>query len=183
MILYVLKLQNDKYYIGITNDLKKRYKQHINGKGSSWTRIHKPIEILENMNIDDYFDETKYTIKYMSKYGIDNVRGGSFCKVYLTKYEKKFIQKQINAIENRCYYCNKKGHFINDCILYNREYICNICNIHGHYTQDCPLLNEENNENITYTSFKNSEEIVNELDEQNKLKNIDKDDTNCCLIL
>jgi hypothetical protein len=180
MILYVLKLEDEKYYVGITHNFKRRYKQHMNGKASSWTRRFKPLEVFEKMNIDDVFDETKYTIRYMAKYGIENVRGGSFCKMYLTNYDKKFIRKQINAIEHRCYYCNKKGHFINECILYNREYICYVCNIHGHYIQDCPLLNEKKE---SYTTLK-PDDLVNELDENNKIKDYDKEKNKCeCLIL
>jgi hypothetical protein len=46
---------------------------------------YKPIELIELLpNCDDY-DEDKHTIKYMDKYGIDTVRGGSFVLIQLDK--------------------------------------------------------------------------------------------------
>ena len=183
MILYVLKLEEEKYYVGITRNFKRRYKQHMDGKASSWTRRYKPLEVFEKMNVDDYFDDTIYTIKYMEKFGIDNVRGGSLCKIYLSNYDKKYINNQIKSFNHICNFCQKKGHFINDCILYNREYICYVCNIHGHYINDCPLLNEKGESIINYTTLK-SDDLVNELDKNNKVKDYDKEGNKCeCLIL
>ena len=39
------------------------------------------------------YDEDKYTLKYMNKYGINNVRGGSFCELYLSEENQKNIKK------------------------------------------------------------------------------------------
>ena len=73
--IYILKLQENKYYVGKTNNPSFRIENHLNGDGSSWTTIYKPLKLVEMIpNCDDY-DEDKYTQKYMDKYGIDNVRG------------------------------------------------------------------------------------------------------------
>ena len=48
-----------------------------------WTTKYKPIKVVELIEGDNY-DEDKYTLKYMEQYGIDNVRGGSFCQIIIT---------------------------------------------------------------------------------------------------
>ena len=50
-----------------TNNPQFRVKNHFNSKGSQWTRIYKPIKVLElKPNCDDY-DEDKITMQYMNK--------------------------------------------------------------------------------------------------------------------
>lgn len=80
--LYVLKLQNNKYYVGITKDIDQRFQEHVAGKGSWFTKLYKPEKIIQ---ADIYTDipenemldvETFVTVEYMQKYGISNVRGG-----------------------------------------------------------------------------------------------------------
>ena len=43
---YVLLCSNNSLYRGYTNDLKKRFSQHQNGKGAKYTRMHKPVRII-----------------------------------------------------------------------------------------------------------------------------------------
>ena len=76
-------LQNNKYYIGRTKDLTKRYLQHYNGYTVKWTKLHKPIKIIFTTPLINSFDENNYTKLYIKKYGIENVRGGSFCAINL----------------------------------------------------------------------------------------------------
>ena len=78
--IYTLRLEQNKYSIGKTNNPEFRIDNHFNSNGSAWTKKYKPIEILKIIKNCDDFDEDIYTLKYMSKYGINNVRGGSFCK-------------------------------------------------------------------------------------------------------
>jgi hypothetical protein len=51
----------------------------------------------------------------MEKYSIDNVRGGSYTKIELSDLEKDKINQILNSINDRCYKCNTKGHFANEC--------------------------------------------------------------------
>lgn len=112
--IYVLKLENGKYYIGKTLNPYFRLKSHFNLEGSEWTKIHKPIKLLDLIEGDDY-DEDKYTKMYMDKYGIDNVRGGSYISIKLDKQTKNQLIKNSNNTNNRCFKCNKYGHFAVDC--------------------------------------------------------------------
>ena len=93
--IYILKLANNKYYIGKSSDPEKRFIDHKSGFGSNWTRIHKPISIEKIISNVSSFDEDKYVKEYMAKYGIDNVRGGTYVTEYLNDTDKKLLQKEI----------------------------------------------------------------------------------------
>ena len=68
--IYILKLEQNKYYVGKTDNPQIRRDNHFNSNGSSWTRKYKPIEVIDVINDCDEFDEDKYTKKYMQSYGI-----------------------------------------------------------------------------------------------------------------
>jgi predicted GIY-YIG superfamily endonuclease len=82
--LYVLELEQQKYYIGITASTPEwRMQQHINGfAGARWTRKYEPLKIIErrDLGITTYTDaeliENKATREYIKKFGLNNVRGG-----------------------------------------------------------------------------------------------------------
>jgi hypothetical protein len=83
--IYVLKLENNKYYIGKTETPKFRIENHFSSNGSEWTKLYKPIKIIEIIPDCDNYDEDKYTKIYMDKYGINNVRGGSYVQIELNE--------------------------------------------------------------------------------------------------
>ena len=78
--VYVLQLEQNNYYIGITMNLNMRWAQHCDGNGAGFTKLYKPIKILEVFPNGSLQMENEITLQYMEKYGKDHVRGGSYCK-------------------------------------------------------------------------------------------------------
>ena len=113
--IYILECDKGKYYVGKSNNVDKRILDHAKTNGSQWTKLYKPQAIENIIEGCDSFDEDKYTIQYMEKYGINNVRGGSFSKIKLSRYEYGVISKMIKSAGDKCYLCGKNDHFINDC--------------------------------------------------------------------
>ena len=113
--IYILKLEQGKYYIGRTGNPLNRIKKHYYDYGSAWTNKYNPVETLEVIPGCDNFDEDKITKQYMAKYGIDNVRGGSYCQLDLSDEQKSFINIEISNVKDKCYKCGQSGHFINRC--------------------------------------------------------------------
>lgn len=102
---YVLRLENDCFYIGISSSLKNRISQHFAEDGAKWTKINNPIaiedifeineqELIEeyylylpffnytslrsvnkNFTIKDLYFEAYVTFIFILKYGFDKVRG------------------------------------------------------------------------------------------------------------
>jgi predicted GIY-YIG superfamily endonuclease len=116
LYIYILKLENNKYYVGKTFKPIIRLNDHFICNGSYWTKKYKPISVIDIIPNADDFDEDKYTIKYMKKYGIENVRGGSFCQIILNDSNIITINQMINGNSNRCYICGDANHFAKECI-------------------------------------------------------------------
>ncbi len=115
MIIYVLRLENHKFYVGRTNDLHERISAHLSGNGCEFTKRYKMKKVIEIIESNDIFDEDKVTKKYMARFGIPNVRGGSYTTLSLDECTIKFLQKEIYAGQNRCYQCGKLGHYQSQC--------------------------------------------------------------------
>ena len=116
VFIYILLLELNKYYIGKTNNPDIRLDYHFNSDGSEWTKIYKPIKVYELISDCDSYDEDKYTLKYMEKEGINNVRGGSFSQIELSDEQIKLINQMIKGASDKCFNCGESGHFIKDCI-------------------------------------------------------------------
>ena len=115
VFIYILELEQGKYYVGKTANHDFRLKQHFGSNGSAWTKKYKPTNVLELITNCDDFDEDKYTLKYMEKYGINNVRGGSFANIKLSDDNIQTVKQMIKGATNKCYICGKGDHFAKDC--------------------------------------------------------------------
>ncbi|WP_133137525.1 GIY-YIG nuclease family protein [Legionella rowbothamii] len=49
--VYILRCANQSYYTGYTDNLEKRFQEHLSGKGSKYTRSFKPTAIAQNWMI------------------------------------------------------------------------------------------------------------------------------------
>jgi len=117
--IYILKCTGNKYYVGKSRDHNIRIAQHFSGEGSSWTKMYKPLKIVSIISNCDAYDEDKYTLMYMNKYGINNVRGGTYSKIVLESYHVKTLKDQLKTVKNLCYVCGSKSHFASGC---NKRY-------------------------------------------------------------
>jgi predicted GIY-YIG superfamily endonuclease len=113
--IYVLRLVGGRYYVGKTENITKRYKEHINGRGSAWTRKYSPVSLEKTIKGASPFEEDKVTKEYMVKYGIDKVRGGSYVEIELSEFHIAALKMEIWGAKDLCTQCGRAGHFVKDC--------------------------------------------------------------------
>jgi len=117
--IYILRLEGGRYYIGKSDNIAKRFQQHLSGYGSSWTKKYKPVALEESINNVSPFQEDSITKQYMSKYGIDKVRGGSYCEVELSEFQTETLKTEIWGAKDLCKQCGRSGHWVKDCYANN----------------------------------------------------------------
>jgi hypothetical protein len=157
--IYILKLENHNYYIGKTNSLEKRFNEHYEGKGGEYTKKYKMKSIKKIIENVDPKDLDKYVIKYMNKYGVDHVRGGSFSSINLSSEQisvlnkfgvKSIKQQNIETCSIRDKKCNQtqtqnqtqtlkesKREVIKKVVIRNANGTCYRCGRDGHYIEQC----------------------------------------------
>jgi cellular nucleic acid-binding protein len=127
--VYVLKLEDGKYYVGKSDDPEQRISRHFSGFGSAWTREYSPIKVIEIRRNVSRFEEDKLTKEYMEKYGIDNVRGGAYTQVNLPENARESLQREIRGASDVCFKCNRAGHWANRCYARTVQvWGCEYCN-------------------------------------------------------
>lgn len=51
--VYMLLCQGGSYYLGTTNNVAKRFRSHLEGRGASYTRSHKPVRVVYREELPD----------------------------------------------------------------------------------------------------------------------------------
>lgn len=67
--VYVLKCLNNSLYIGLTNNLEKRLKEHERGRGSKFVRSWRPFELVKTISCKDAGEARRleYYLKGLSR--------------------------------------------------------------------------------------------------------------------
>lgn len=113
-VIYILRLHNNKFYVGASGNLPRRLQDHFKDRGSAWTRKYKPVEVVDIIENRDIFTEDNTTKSLMFKYGLNHVRGGSYCQVKLSDADVTTLMKEYRGIYSLCYRCGEK-HLLRRC--------------------------------------------------------------------
>ena len=67
--VYVLSCSDGSFYVGYSDNVKKRFLDHQKGKGGRYTRSHKPIRIVYSEQLDTKSEALKreFEIKSWSR--------------------------------------------------------------------------------------------------------------------
>lgn len=104
--IYVLKLENDKWFVGISTNPERRYNQHVRGRGDPWTKKHKPIKLDMSQDLQTsnpataQYYESMLLDQLKAKYGRSNVEGGDTADItrYVKRMGLRFSERQWEAI-------------------------------------------------------------------------------------
>jgi len=115
--LYILKLKDDKYYVGSAkgNRIEKDIKLHKKGRGSEWTKKYPYLSVLTVKEIESISEEDNEVKKIMIQNGIDSVRGGVYNNVIIYQYHRAKLQREIYYIQGVCINCGSKDHATKQC--------------------------------------------------------------------
>jgi predicted GIY-YIG superfamily endonuclease len=118
--VYVLKLEEGKFYVGKSKDVDARLRYHRKGANArAWTAKYKPVpgddaiyyqEVMKHNTYEDAMTE-----KVMFDFGIENVRGGTYSQEKLPPHQVQTLEDKKCTWEDRCFVCMKKGHMSRFC--------------------------------------------------------------------
>ena len=96
--IYVLKCENDMYYVGLTQHLYKRLAKHYSGEACKNTRDNKVIEIAGLYKGSNNFKFNKYLTEY---YGSEIPNKERLFKILDNfDYDSNILKEDIESIEN-----------------------------------------------------------------------------------
>jgi len=161
--IYTLQLQGSRYYVGRTNNMTRRWQEHQSGKGSSWTRAHKPLKIVAQQEKVHKYQELTTTLSLMAEKGIDKVRGDIFTTQHLDETQLLYIKMLIASEDSLCYHCLQPGHFAAYCPNHDgslpvgeanvssksRKCHCQRCGRSSHSTTSCYASTDVNGKSLT----------------------------------
>jgi hypothetical protein len=108
----------------------------------------------------------------MKLFGIDNVRGGTYCNVVLSKHQIDLLNKELCTTSNTCYRCGRNTHYANNCYAtthINGNVLSNItcyrCGRNTHYANNCYATTHINgdslSDNIENNLYSNTNNSIN----------------------
>tara|TARA_Y100000389_G_C17375866_1_gene471609 strand:- start:555 stop:1157 length:603 start_codon:yes stop_codon:yes gene_type:complete len=98
--IFVLKLENDKYFVYYTYEKNLDYNK-INILKFDFIKNFKVLTCIEELYNCNIFDVDKIVKIYMNKYGIENVRGGTYVNDKLTHNETHILEQELQFINNQ----------------------------------------------------------------------------------
>ncbi len=122
--VYVLELNNNKRYVGMSENIEKRLQEHTSSNGAAFTKRHGVLKRCEVITKQDGSLETweqNETLAQMIKYGINNVRGFQWVNEEISKEQASVIKTLMCGLFSLCNICGKPGHYSSDCVNLNEK--------------------------------------------------------------
>ena len=121
--LYVLRLVEDKYYVGRTEDVTARLERHRRGGATNWTTRFPPLpghdalyfwKPLLSDEEEDAVVESLMFERY-KRHGFDVVRGGTFFHRILPEHRRRALVDKFRVRDERCFVCGDESHASKNC--------------------------------------------------------------------
>ena len=109
--IYILRLKDDKYYVGKADNVGDRFMLHLKGN-VLFTKKYPPEEIVYTCPRLFPSQENLFTLQMMSIFGIDKVRGGNFCQLEI---DHSVIEEKMKFYSTGCFHCQQKSHLFYQC--------------------------------------------------------------------
>jgi hypothetical protein len=87
----------------------------------------------------------------MNKYGIDNVRGGTYVTEELDEVSRYQLQKELWATNDCCTQCGRKGHFVKNCKKILKDDVPN--KAHRFFSKNRSDVNQLNNDDVDFEEY------------------------------
>jgi predicted GIY-YIG superfamily endonuclease len=160
--IYVLLLEQSRFYVGKSSDVEMRFAEHCGGVGCEWTRLYPALLVFERRPVTSLFDEDNVTKEYMRRCGIDRVRGGSYSQPILLEWQLSALKAEFATATDCCYRCGSSGHYAAQCSVgasrtassssrsNARPVQCTRCGRAGHFQSNCYAARHINGTRLSF---------------------------------
>lgn len=95
--LFLIELEHGKYFAGASPDPIKALEAYREGLGEipSWLSIHRPLRLREVVAVAQSEELDAHVQEWMARYGVENVRGGSWTDVRLRDTDRQRIREGV----------------------------------------------------------------------------------------
>jgi predicted GIY-YIG superfamily endonuclease len=119
-LVYILKLSDGCFYVGATSfSIANCMKKHMAGHGEEWTKLHKPLVLVKQTeypsSTNPRLQQDLQVKQLMLDHGMENIRGGSYSSIELTREQKSSLKKELWYADYCCCKCGNRRHLTEDC--------------------------------------------------------------------
>ena len=114
--VYVLELDDGRYYVGKSHCVAGRLRQHAEGAGAACAKGYRRRVPPLTPRADDFEAwERAETLARMRRHGVGRVRGWMYTAPEMSEAQRDHAYQQVCERFDLCRRCGREGHFAADC--------------------------------------------------------------------